>query len=218
MGSINYGNQTFDVLDYGVETSSPRRKYTESPKSFANRAEAEMKELSAEDLRHYFITVYSDSGYTYHSGDAKVLIRLSLTGQNYICPKNVKQMIFCITSAVYHEANGKSELIWKLERLKPNQEPVFLRKSSVEKAFHRHHKQVEIKLGALAEKHLTSIAWQVTTEKGIFYVLWHNGSIIEATGELTFTEKEFSELKRTYAVLRFARCMCTEEAYRIICA
>ena len=218
MGSFNYGDQSFDVLDYGVESSTPRRKYTESPKAFSNRAESEMKKLTAEDLHHSFITVFSDSGFTLHTSDAKTLIRLSLAGQDYICPSNIKRMIFCITSAVYHQVNGCYTLMWKQERFKSDGLPVFLNRTQLEKTFRSLYKQVEIKLGTLAERNLTSIAWQVTTEKGTFYVLWHNGSIVEAAPELLFEQKDFSELKRTYKVLRFGRCPCTEEVYRIVCA
>ncbi len=218
MGSFNYGEQTFDVLDYGVETSTPRRKYTEGPKTFSNRAESEMKELTADDLRHPFITVYSDSGYAFHTGETKTLIRLSLAGQDYICATNIKRMIFCITSAVYHQVNGCYKLMWKQERFKSDGLPMFLNRPLLEKAFRSLYKEVEIKLGSLTERHLTSIAWQVTSEKGTFYVLWHNGSIVEDSPELEFVEKEFSEMKRTYKVLRFGRCQCADEVYRIICA
>ena len=218
MGNFNYGDQSFDVLDYGVETSTPRRKYTEGPRVFANRADEEMKTLTAEDLIHPFITVFSDSGFTLHTGENKTLLRLSLAGQDYICPTNIKRMIFCITSAVYHQVNGCYKLMWKQERFKSDGLPVFLNRPLLEKAFRSLYKQVEIKLGALAEKSLKSIAWQISTEKGTFYVLWHNGCIVENSPELTFTEKEFSEMKRTYKVLRFGRCPCTDEVYRIVCA
>ena len=218
MGSFNYGDMSFDVLDYGVESSTPRRKYTEGPRVFSNRAETEMKKLSAEDLCHPFNTVYSDSGYTFHSGDTTTIMRLSLVGQDYICTINIKRMIFCITSAVYHQANGKNKLMWKQERFKADIQPVFLNRPLLEKTFHSLYKQVEIKLGTLEEKNLTCIAWQVNTEGGTFYILWHNGSIVEATPELFFTQKEFSELRRTYKVLRFGRCPCTDEVYRIVCA
>ncbi len=215
---INLGNQSFEVLDYGVESSTPRRKYTEN-RVFSNRAESEMKELSGEDLCHPFISIYSNSGYTYHSVDSQTQLRLSLTGQDYICATNIKKMIPCLAIAVYHQANGKNKLMWKNERFKADEHnlPMFLNRPLLEKAFRELYKQVEIKLGTLREKHLTSIAWQVNTEERTFYVLWHNGCIVETSPELTFNKKSFSELRQTYKILRFGRSpQCAEEAYRII--
>jgi len=79
-------------------------------------------------------------------------------------------------------------------------------------------KKIDIRLGQLEEKGIRFIAWEIETEKGIFYIPWHNGCLIEQTGELEFTEMPFAELKRTYKVLRFAKCVGEREAYRIVCA
>ncbi len=218
MCSFTYGGNSYEALDYDVLSSSPRRSYTEGPKGFDNRAKEEMKELEPEDYKHPFITVYSESGYTYHTGIAQKALSLSLAGQDYIYTPSVKKVHFCNVLAVYFQSGHMYRQLWKISRFLPENRPVFLNREMLEKILGSIFSQLSIKLGQLSEKNIKYIAWEINTEKGIFYIPWHNGCLLEKTDGLEFEEKEFAEIKRTYKVLRFAACTGSEEAYRILCA
>ncbi len=218
MSDFNYGGQSYDVIDYGVAASTPRRSYTEGPRCFNNRAEQEMRMLEPEDYEHPFITVYSESGYAYHTGETSKALRISMVGQDYVYSPSVKKVTFCNAMAVYYRTNSSYRLLWKTGRFVPEIRPLFLNKEKLEEVLLTVFKKVTLKLGQLTEKGIPFIAWEATTEKGVFYITWHNGAIVENTENLCFTEKDFQEVKRTYKVLRFAPCNDTKNAYRVVCA
>lgn len=218
MCTFHYGGQSYETLDYSVMSSTPRRSYTEGTKSFNSRAEQEMRELEPEDYKHPFINVYSESGYVYHTGETKKALRLSLVGQDYIYSPSVKKMTFSSVMAVYDRTGCSYRQLWKLGRFVPEICPIFLNKKKLSDIMLTIFKKVQIRLGQLQEKGISFIAWEIETEKGTFYVPWHNGCLIEQTTETVFTEKTFAELKRTYKVLRFAECRGEKDSYRVLCA
>ena len=216
MCSFNYGGQSYETLDYSVESSRPRRSYVEKPRSFRDEAKKEMENPEPDDYNHWFINVYSESGYTFHTGKALNALKLSLVGQDYIYSPNVKKMTFISAMAVYYQPTSK--LLWETRRFMPENRPVFLNRERLQEILQKVFKEIDIRLGQLQEKGISFIAWKIETEKGIFYIPWHNGCLIEQTTETVFTEKTFAELKRTYKVLRFAECRGEKDSYRVLCA
>lgn len=59
--------QSYETLNYSVESSRPRSSYFEKPRSFRDEAKEEIENPEPEDYNHWFINVYSDSGYTFHT-------------------------------------------------------------------------------------------------------------------------------------------------------
>ena len=221
MDSFNYGGQNYERLDYSVMCSTPRRNYTSGNKSFDDKALTELKEeLTEEEKKEPIVTVYAADGYIYHTCETKSSIALSLAGQNNAIKSTVKRMRPCNAIAVYfRHANGATQL-WKACRYSSADRPLYLNKelliSTLKKT--KYFTNISIRLGQLTEKGIKYIAWQVSTDQGLYYIPWHNGSFVENNVNLEFEEKEFKELRETYDILKFALCIGEHDVYRILTA
>ena len=221
MCTFNYGGQSYETLDYGVMSSTPRRSYTSKNKSFHEKALTELKEeLTEKEKKEPIIMVYAADGYIYHTCETKSSIALSLAGQDNAVRSTVKRMHPCNAVAVYfRHANGATQL-WKACRYSSADRPLYLNKelliSTLKKT--KYFTNISVRLGQLTEKGIKYIAWQVSTDQGVYYIPWHNGSFVEDNVGLNFEEKDFKELRQTYAILRFALCVGEHDTYRILTA
>ncbi len=221
MFSFNYGGQSYETLDYGVMSSTPRRSYTSGNKLFDDKALTELKEeLTEEEKKKPIVTVYAADGYTYHTCETKSSIVLSLAGQNNAIKSTVKRMRPCNVVAVYFRYGEKPTQLWKASRYSSADRPVYLNKelliSTLKKT--KYFTNISVRLGQLTENGIKYIAWQVSTDQGLYYIPWHNGSFVENNAGLNFEEKEFKELRQTYAILKFVLCVGEHDVYRILTA
>ena len=208
-----------DVLNYNLEPGIPARRYTAELPAFSNRAKKEIKEMTWKESLSPVVTVYTESGYTFHTVSPDRTLILSLVGQDYVFSPCIKKITYCCTIGTFAKKGKKFILLWESMRLIPKATPTFLNKKLLEKNLQKVFTDVQIKLGQLQEKGVRIIAWQVTTKEGIFYVPWHNGCLIPKKETFSFEEKEFEEIRRTYKVLRFARVQEGDvEAYLVLCA
>ena len=79
----------------------------------------------------------------------------------------------------------------------------------------------QLNLGELRYKNSNrAIAWEISSDKGTFYIPWHNGCIIEKKAEeseLSFEKKSLKEMTQShvYCALRFEEE--SNGAYRVVC-
>ncbi len=216
---IKYLGQNYNILDYNVESSTPARHYSSELPSFLNRAKKEIKELTLKERESPIVTVYIDSGYIFHTVSVDRALLLSLVGQDYVFSPCIKKITYCSSIGTFAKKEGNHILLWESMRLIPKATPTYLNKKLLEENLQKVFTDVRIKLGQLQDKGIKFIAWQITTKQGIFYVPWHNGSLIPEKETFSFEEKEFTEIKRTYKVLRFSRILeGNVEAYSILYA
>lgn len=168
---------------------------------FAERAREEI--ASCNNQQHKFITVYSKYFVPQDITNPEKTLNLCLTATPYVYSHNRRKLSSTDVLAVFAKKDDKLILLWELHRLKINTCYAFLDKSAVIDTLSNIFKQVSIKLGTLTCQEIPCIAWQLHTEDGVFYIPWHNGSIIEDCESFTFEEKPFEEIKKTYAFLRF---------------
>ena len=217
MSSFNYGGQTYEILDIDVLSSAPRRIYTEN-QSLYNCAEEELDELESWEKQRPFMNVYFKDGFTYHTGDTSKSMQLCLVGLDYTYPRHIKVMYPCNAMVVFYRQGEAFRLLWTVRRFAVGATPVFLNKTKLTEAMLNIFSKTEIRLGELQTNGTPSIAWEIATEKGRFYVPWHNGCMVEQSDETEFSAKPFNEMKGIYKILRFTECLEEKNTYRILLA
>lgn len=218
MCNFSIGGKSYSTLDYDVMLRKPRRSFKKGY-DFEKRAEEELLLLEGEDYLHQFINVYSDCGYTFHTGETEKSLSLSLVGQDYVCRPAVKQIRSCGALAVYYTiGDEKPKRLWTLNRFAPQKTPVFLNRKELTKALRPLFATMDISLGLLTDKAMKAIAWQIKTDKGTFFIPWHSGCLVEGNDFLEFTEKPFREMREIYKCLRFAPDVMDMNVFRILTA
>ena len=190
--------------------------FFEKHKTFEEKATEELKSLESDNKRDFYI-IYRADCCTYCAQTPDEILKISLTPQDYICSSMVKRMIQASHCGVFTKKGSKTKCLWKSSRFNDNSKRnTFLSPGLLEKELKKIFNQVELTLGELNTCPLKVIAWEVKTEKGIFYVFWHNGLMTEKGKDWEFTPKEFKDLRQTYKVLRFAKTIDGKD-YKITC-
>ncbi len=205
------------VLDMEAERGAVR-VYGERPLSFTEKAMEEAGESTDDDKQHLFMTVYSESCTTWRTTAPDNITRLSLVGQSYVCSRPQKRLIQSSALMVFYQKNGNFVPLYELHHLQTKKYYLFLDKKALTHKLQEVFDIVKLTLGQLHTGNFTGIAWKAQTEKGSFYILWHNGCIIPSQDYLLFEEKKFEELKSTYALLRFTRSQSSvSDLYTVLC-
>ena len=116
---------------------------------------------------------------------------------------------------VFYKKNQKLHPLWKFRAFEKGK--TFLNPKELQGRLHKALGSVKLSLGQLTAKGVPCIAWKVETRTSVFYIPWHNGCIIKEDNTLSFEEKELSEMKRVYALLRFAPSDVDKFAYKVLC-
>lgn len=216
---FDYGDLRFSPLDMSVERDAPTQ-HAEPYIPFPERAAKYLKKASEDKLKHKFINVYSYCAEMYTAIDPSVVSRLSLTGQTTVYSAFLKRLTLCARAAVFYNNGKKFKPLYEIRHFENKAEPTFLSKEKLLERLSPLFKSIKISLGKLTEKGIPSIAWQLQTNEGIFYIPWHNGCIMESSEDTSFEEHSFIELKKSniYACLRFGESLTSHgESYRIVC-
>lgn len=213
MANFRIGAETFRTLDMDAEYGS-HKSYTEKFLTLQEKFDEEIKNFTTkENKKHLFTVTYGMCGDAYNSFSPTFLMRLALTGQGCLYNSSLNRVNVTTGAGVYIFHDGKFHHLWTHKHYEPNQKPVFLNLKDLERLLSPYFNNLEITLGILKFDCTRNIAWQLKTEKGIFFIPWHNGCIIEDHPNLSFEEKTFPEVKNTYCVLSFAPL---EGGYRIV--
>ena len=160
--------------------------------------------------------LYKKEGYIYSASTVKEILSVGLVGQAYICPAVVKKIQQSLYAGIFVKKNGKFVCLYKARRFDLERNPIFLSEKGVKDMMKKVFSNVEISLGQLSDGKQKYIAWQVMTDKGRYFIPWHNGLLCPEDETLTFEEKNFEEVRRTYSMLRFQKTTNTE--YKVLCA
>lgn len=195
----------YRMLDMDVERGAATEHKPHRP--FTERVLDEVNELPDSEKDHQFLVACSLYGNIYITANPNNILRFSLAGNVY--NSRIRRMTLCDAMTVVYRDGEKFRPLpnWELRHFKRNDTPDFLNKEKLETEMKKIFHSVTITLGELTHlKHEISCpAWQITTEKGTYFLPWHSGAIIEGTNEFSFEEKNFSQLKETtYTHLRFA--------------
>ena len=176
--------------------------------------ELESKNISNED-NSIFYAVYDKNCYMYQATTPEEVLRVSLTSP-CILPATLNAS-FCYShnAGVFIRKNGQFKLLYKSGRFCCDKNPVFLSKTFLKRILSDFFENIEITLGQLIKDEMKYIAWMITTEKGIFYIPWHNGIIFPATNELVFIKNKFNKIEKTYKLLRFCENFSSNE-YKVL--
>jgi hypothetical protein len=162
-------------------------------------------------------SLYKKEGYIYEANTPEEILSVSLAGQDYICSGGLKRIFSSTFTGIFYKKNNKFELLWKAKKYDYEKTPVFLSSKIVERELKKIFNNVELSLGLLSDEKLSYIAWKVTSDEGIFYIPWHNGLLYSDNPKVTFVQKDFQELRKTYKVLRFAKLTGSGNAeYKVI--
>lgn len=209
------GGQRVYVLDLDAEYNSHTNR-TETYQTFPETAEEEVKECVKEGISSKFLNIYTEYCMTFHTSTADQALRLCLTGASYIYNSMVRKMRATNALMVFYRKNGKYYPLWDIRHFQTRSSYIFLDVKELKKRLHKVFDRFELKLGSLTTMNLPAIAWQITTDEGIFYIPWHSGAIVEKTEDFTFEEKTLEEMKKTYTLLRFAPSY-EKDIYKIVC-
>ena len=215
MASFKLGTETFRTLDMDAEYGA-HKSYNEKFKTFQEKCDEEIKKYTTEENKqHVFTVAYGMYGEMYNTFSPTHLMRLALTGQSCLFSSMINRVNVPTGIAVYIFHKGKFVNLWTHKHYESQQHPIFLNKKELFSTLKPYFSTLEITLGIIKESGFKTIAWELKTDKGMFYLPWHNGCIIEKQEKFSFTPKEFSELKNTYCVLSFKE---SNGGYKIITA
>lgn len=205
-----------------VNSSEIGGNYHSYPKeklpTFEQHVKEELTTLTPEEKKAPIIAIYRSEGYTYHAITSKDILRLSLTGQDYICSAMMKRMCSCTKCGVYYKDGNKYKELWQTGLLRQDKDAIFLFPEKLKKTLRKIFTNVEITLGELHEGNTRSIAWQIQCDEGIFFIPWHNGCICPNDDTLTFAPKTIKELRGVYKALSFATSYENHRVYRTLFA
>ncbi len=218
MTSFTIGGIPYRILDIEAERGA-RIPHAEQYKPFTERALEEIKDMPNHEKNHQFLVAYSVYGDTFITADPNTILRLSLAGQVY--NNSIRRMTLCDVLAVFYHDGKKFRPFksWELRHFNSNDAPAFLDKENLEAQLKGVFRKVDITLGALTltTRSVTCPAWQIVTDKGTYYLPWHNGTIIEEDPAFSFEEKDFAEIQETqyYTHLRFSKIPLSNQAFNI---
>ncbi len=150
-----------------------------------------------------FYLVYTKDGYAYSAPNADKALSASLASTIHVPSTNKKTYLPNCNTGVFILQDGEYKLLYKAERFYKSKTPRFLSRSFLNKAFKPLFENIEITLGQLGYGDEKCIAWMLSTNKGVYYIPWHNGFIIPASESLTFEKRKFDDIRKTYKILRF---------------
>jgi hypothetical protein len=216
MANFKLGTETYRTLDMDAEYDA-HKSYTEKFKTFLEKSNEEIKDYTTEENKeHLFTVTYGLYGEMYNCFSPTYLMKLALTGQSSLFSSMLNRVNVPTGIGVYIFHNGKFHNLWTHKHYEPRQTPDFLNKNELKKLLKPYFSKLEIKLGLLKYDSTKTIAWQLETEKGIFFIPWHNGCVIENHERFSFEEKTFQEVKNIYCVLSFSSY--EDGGYRIVTA
>lgn len=186
--------------------------------TFEQLAQEELATLTAEEKKANIIAIYRSEGYTFHTSNIKDILRLSLTGQDYICSAIIKRIHSCTRCGVYYKDGNKYKELWNTGLLRHDKGAIFLFPEKLKKTLKKVFTNVEITLGKLFEGNTCSIAWQIQCDEGIFFIPWHNGCICPNDDSLSFTPKTIKELRGVYKALSFTTSYENYREYKTLFA
>ncbi|MBE6463645.1 MAG: hypothetical protein E7005_07855 [Alphaproteobacteria bacterium] len=188
--------------------------------NFVEEAIIEIKEdfaLKAPE-KNLFV-LYKKEGFVYEVTSVNDALSVSLTGQDYICAPGIKRITSSLFSGIFYKKGNKYELLWKAKRFDCGEKsPQYLSLSFLKKELKKVFTNVEISLGVLKDSKLSYIVWKVTSNEGIYYIPWHNGLLVPDDETLSFEEKCFEDLRKTYKVLRFTKICSGDTEFKVVCA
>lgn len=200
------------VVYADITIGKPKRAYTPERESFTERAKREIKEeLKPEEKYEEIIATYSVYGAIDHTCDPEKMLKLSLSGQDYIISRGIMRVISCCDTAVFY----KKKLLWTTRMFDAGVMPQFLNKKLLKDQLSSVFKNVNIRLGELCHNYVKYIVWQVETEKGTFVIPWHNACLLRQTENMLFTEKSFKEVRLNYKMLRFTEF--EKNVFKVLC-
>jgi hypothetical protein len=163
--------------------------------------------------------LYKKEGYVYEVKDVNDALSVSLAGQDYICSPGKKRITSSLFSGIFYKKGNKYELLWKAKRFDCGEKsPQYLSVPFLKRELKKVFTDVEISLGELKDDKLSYIVWKVTSNEGIYYIPWHNGLLVPEDETLSFEEKKFDDLRKTYKVLRFSRTASCDTEFKVICS
>lgn len=203
------------TIRFSQQSGSPVHSFAEKHLTFEEEAQYELKNLSSHPS--CVVNIYRADGLVFTAQKSSEALSLSLTPQDYVCSTFVKRIHACTQCGVYYKHGNKFKMLWKNTRYSDNRKPVFLSPKLLEKELKKVFTTADVKLGTLQDNIIKYIAWKVKTEKGTFFIPWHNGCIIPADPKWEFEEKKFEELRSIYKVLRFSYATDNRKEFRIVC-
>lgn len=186
--------------------------------TFDQLAQEELATLTAEEKKANIIAIYRSEGYTFHTSNIKDILRLSLTGQDYICSAIIKRMHSCTRCGVYYKNGNKYKELWNTGLLRHDKGAIFLFPEKLKKTLKKVFTNVEITLGELFDGSTCSIAWQIQCDEGLFFIPWHNGCICPNDDCFSFTPKTIKELRGVYKALSFTTSYENHREYKTLFA
>lgn len=211
---------TTGTIRFRELTGSPIHTLTEKPLTFEEEAKEELKEFKkSSDSSLCVVNIYrADGGLMFAAKKPSEALKLTLTPQDYVCSYFMKKMHACTKCGVFYKDGNKYKMLWKNGRYNEHRKPVFLSPTLLKKELKKVFSSFDLSLGVLDDASCVKfIAWKVKTEKGTFFIPWHNGCIIPADPKWEFEEKKFEELRSTYKVLRFSYATDNRKEFRIVC-
>ena len=195
-------NGVIRVLESGViyGSSNPAgHKYVPVAKRIEKYAKKELK--SSEK----FVSLYSEVTWVGDATTEKQNFFMSLVNN---CSMTLGSSPFKVTSrlAPYFNKDGRYERLWLTERFEAKMTPEFLNIHVLAAKLNPIIGCFQLNLGELRYKNSNrAIAWEISSDKGTFYIPWHNGCLVEKREEteLTFEKKSLKEIVHTYCALRF---------------
>ena len=217
--AFNYSMCGLVSCSLSSQIGAPRHKAEKEP-TFEEEAIEELTyELKSSEIdENGLFIVYRKHGFCYYAKTESEILSTSLVPQDFICDANLGIFDPCIITSVFYRKNGAFKLLYRNSRYFLDKKPVFLSKSYLTSRFKKIFSEVSITLGELHYKRISHIAWKITTERGVFYIPWHNGLPVQASDNLTFEEKLFENLRGVYNILRFHECCHhSERDFTVVC-
>lgn len=208
---------TTGTIRFRELTGSPIHTLAEKALTFEEEAKEELKELKKKNDNSCVVNIYRAEGLVFAAQNPSEALKLTLTPQDYVCSHFMKKMHACTRCGVFYKDGSKYKMLWKNGRYNEHKKPVFLNPHLLQKELKKVFPHFDLSLGVLEDNIVKFIAWEIKTEKGKFYIPWHNGCIIKEDENWSFTPKEFNELRSTYKVLRFSYATDNRKEFRIVC-
>ena len=203
--------------EIGGNYHSPREKLL----TFGEYAKEELSELSSEEKNERFIIIYRSFTYTYHAmcNNIKKVARLALAPQNYICNPMLQTITACNKTGIYYkDAKGRYKELWTTGLLREDKNAIFLQPEKLNNALKKVFAEFTLTLGKLSVDNMNYIAWQISTNEGIYYLLWHNACLCKHASNFTFDPHSIEDLKGIYKVLKFAHSDINRREFKTVSA
>ena len=194
------------LMSYSMndQIGAPRHKAPKEP-SFEEEVIQDLKEEFEQTNTNEdgFYIVTKKNGYCYYAPTTEDILRISLVPQEFLCTPLIGHFDPCTVNGVFYKENGEYKMLYRNQRFFLDKRPLYLSKNFLKEIFKKFLPKVEIKIGELSYKKTKHPAWMLTSEKGVFYIPWHNGLPIKASDALSFEEKSYEKMRYTYSILKF---------------